>query len=119
MGRVTIDEESFLNELCSIDTWESLIRIGKSVLIGPGTVINTHHHCFECNDIPIKMQEGVGKPIIIEDDVWVGANCTILGGVRIVRHSVIGAHTLVNRDVPPNSVAFGVPCKVRRRRVQS
>ncbi len=118
-GRVIIDEEAFINELCSIDTWESVIYIGHSVLIGPGSVLNTHHHCFESNDTPIKKQNGTGKPIIIEEDVWIGANCTILGGVRIGAHSIIGAHTLVNRDIPPHSVAFGVPCKVKRRRIKS
>ena len=68
-GRVIIDEEVFINELCSIDTWESVIHIGHSVLIGPGSVLNTHHHCFESNDVPIKKQNGTGKPIIIVNGI--------------------------------------------------
>jgi acetyltransferase-like isoleucine patch superfamily enzyme len=97
-------------------TANSEIKIGNNVLIGPGTVINTANHNFERIDIPIKSQGITEKPIIIEDDVWIGANCTILGGTKIGAHSVIGAHSLVKGDIPPYSVAYGVPCIVKRTR---
>jgi acetyltransferase-like isoleucine patch superfamily enzyme len=87
------------------------------VLIGPYVVINTLHHHFDRLDVPIWRQGYDGAPITIEDDVWIGANCTILAGVRIGAHSVIGAHSLVNRDIPPYSVAFGVPCRIHRSRL--
>jgi len=116
LGIIEIGEDTFINELCSIYTYSSTIKIGNGVLIGPGTVIHTHHHNFQQTDLPIQKQGGNGKPIIIEDDVWIGAHCTILGGVRIGAHSVIGAHSLVNRSIPPYSVAYGVPCKVKRTR---
>lgn len=116
LGIIEIGEDTFINELCSIYTHSSTIKIGKGVLIGPATVINTHHHNFQQTDLPIQQQSGNGKPIIIEDDVWIGAHCTILGGVRIGAHSVIGAHSLVNKSIPPCSVAYGVPCKVKRTR---
>lgn len=116
LGIIEIGEDTFINELCSIYTYNSTIKIGKGVLIGPATVINTYHHDFQRNDLPIQQQSGNGKPIIIEDDVWIGAHCTILGGVRIGAHSVIGAHSLVNKSIPPCSVAYGIPCKVRRTR---
>jgi len=116
LGAIEIGEDTFINELCSIYTYNSTIKIGNGVLIGPATVINTHHHNFQRNDLPIQKQGGYVKPIIIEDDVWIGAHCTILGGVRIGAHSVIGAHSLVNKSIPPRSVAYGVPCKVKRTR---
>ncbi len=115
-GKIEIGEDTFINEMCLIYTYNSIIKIGNGVLIGPGTILHTHHHNFQQTDVPIYKQVGTGKPIIIQDDVWIGANCTILGGVRIGAHSVIGAHSLVNKDIPPNSIAYGVPCKVKRQR---
>ena len=115
-GIIEIGEDTFINEMCSIYTYNSTIKIGNGVLIGPATVLHTHHHNFQQTDLQIHKQAGTGKPIIIEDDVWIGAHCTILGGVRIGTHSVIGAHSLVNKSIPPYSVAYGVPCKVKRNR---
>lgn len=54
-------------------------------------------------------------PVIIEDDVWIGANVTILGGVKIGKCSVVAAGALVNKDVPPYSVVAGVPAKVIKK----
>jgi len=116
LGAIEIGEDTFINEMCLIFTCMSTIKIGKGVLIGPGTIIHTHNHNFQRTDLPIQKQDGKGKSIIIEDDVWIGAHCTILGGVRIGAHSVIGAHSLVNKSIPPYSVAYGVPCKVKRTR---
>lgn len=114
-GRLEIGENSTLNEYCIIHGMGG-IKIGNGVRIGCHTVIHSVQHHFERLDIPIWKQGCYGKPIVIEDDVWIGAHCTILGGVKIGAHSVIGAHSLVTRDIPPYSVAYGVPCKVRRTR---
>jgi acetyltransferase-like isoleucine patch superfamily enzyme len=102
-----------VNDLCAINAFGAAIKIGNGVFIGPSTVLRTFNHNYQRTDLPIKKQGGNGKSIIIEDDVWIGANCTILGGVRIGAHSVIGAQSLVNRSIPPYSVAYGVPCKVK------
>lgn len=115
-GVIKIGENVFVNELCALNTCDSTIKIGNDVLIGPGTIINTINHHVDRTDIPILNQGLNEKPIVIEDDTWIGANCTILGGVQIGAHSVIGAHSLVNHSIPPNSVAYGVPCKVIRKR---
>jgi acetyltransferase-like isoleucine patch superfamily enzyme len=118
-GIIEIGEDCFVNDFCSISAYSNIIRIGKGVLVGPGTVMHTVHHHFERTDIPIWKQGCDGKPILVEDDVWIGAHCTILGGVTIGAHSIIGANSLVNKDIPPYSIAYGVPCKVRRRRKSS
>ena len=115
-GTVEIGEDTFINDMCSIIACLSAIKIGNGVLIGPGTIINTVNHNFQQPSSPINKQGFNEKPIIIEDDVWIGSNCTILGGVRIGAHSVIGAHSLVNKDIPPYSVAYGVPSKIVRTR---
>jgi acetyltransferase-like isoleucine patch superfamily enzyme len=116
-GTIEIGEDTFINDMCSITAYDTAIKIGKDVFVGPGTVMHTYDHNFQRVDVPIGKQGGTTKPIIIEDDVWIGTNCTILGGVKIGAHSVIGAHSLVNKSIPPYSVAYGVPCKVKRTRL--
>jgi acetyltransferase-like isoleucine patch superfamily enzyme len=58
--------------------------------------------------------EGIGKNIIIEDGVWIGFGAIILPGVRIGYKSIIGAGAIVSKDIPPNSIAAGNPCKIIR-----
>jgi acetyltransferase-like isoleucine patch superfamily enzyme len=118
-GTIEIDEGCFINDFCSISACGNSIKIGKDVLVGPGTVMHTVRHHFERTDIPIWRQGRDEKPIVIGDDVWIGAHVTVLGGVTIGAHSVIGANSLVNKNIPPYSVAYGVPCKVRRNRKKS
>ena len=114
-GLIEIGANSTVNEFCALHGAGG-IRIGDGVRIGCHTVIHSVGHHFGRLDVPIWKQGTYGKPIVINDDVWIGANCTILGGVTIGAHSVIGAHSLVTRDIPPYSVAYGVPAKVRRSR---
>ena len=114
-GWIEIGDHSTVNEFCALHGAGG-IKIGNGVRIALYTVIVCAQHHFERLDTPIWKQGTYAKPIVIEDDVWIGAHSTILGGVRIGAHSVIGAHSLVTRDIPPYSVAYGVPCKVRRSR---
>ena len=55
----------------------------------------------------------LAKPVVIEDEVWIGAHAIILPGTRVGRGAVIGAGSVVTRDIPPYAVAYGVPAKVR------
>lgn len=89
------------------------IIIGDNVLIGPHVMIGDHSHHYEDIDTPIKMQDATaGGPIRIEPDSWIGANVFILPNVTIGRHAVVGANSVVNRDIPSYSVAVGVPARV-------
>jgi acetyltransferase-like isoleucine patch superfamily enzyme len=117
-GLIKIGKNTWVNRMCAIIATDGKIEIGNNVLIGPGTTIYTVHHNFERTDVPIKLQGNTEKPIIIEDDVWIGANCTIVGGTRIGAHSVIGAQSFVKGNIPPYSVAYGVPCRVKRSRLE-
>jgi len=65
------------------------------------------------------MDQGMGSfvPIVIEDDVWIGANATILKGVRISRGSIVGSGAVVTKDVPPYSIVGGNPAKIIRSRL--
>jgi acetyltransferase-like isoleucine patch superfamily enzyme len=86
------------------------------VLLGPHVMIGDHSHRYEDIEIPIKFQETTeAGPVRIERDSWIGANVFILPRVTIGRHAVVGANSVVNRDVPPHSVAVGVPARVIKK----
>ena len=89
------------------------IKIGNHVLVGPYVGFYTAQHPLDSQ----KRKEGwqTVQPITIGDNVWIGANCTILGGVKIGDNAVIGAGSLVTKSIPANSLAYGVPCKVIRK----
>lgn len=86
------------------------VRIGDNALIAPGTVITTVNHAFT----PKRRAEGIctAKPVNIGNDVWIGANVTILSGVTIGDNVIIAAGAVVTKDVPSNSLVGGVPAKL-------
>jgi len=92
------------------------IDIGKSVLISPGVVITSHQHTYSDRDVPIRLQPLRFGPVVVEQDVWVGANATILPGTRIGQGSIVGAGAVVTRDVPPGKLVIGIPARVVHER---
>lgn len=107
---------------CSVQSFCMLcgnggLKIGDGVRIAPGTAIIASNHVFTDPDVPIYRQGMNNKGICIESDVWIGANCTVLDGVRIGQGSVIAAGAVVNKDVEPYSVMGGVPARLIRKRI--
>lgn len=93
--------------------------VGDDVIMAPDVVIWSVGHEFSGTDIPIRLQgETARRPVVIGNDVWIGQRCVIMPGVRIGDHAVIGAASVVTRDVPPYAVVAGVPAKVLRYRNQ-
>lgn len=92
------------------------IIIGDNVLVGPYTIIHSGNHRFNDLAAPIYKQGSEFKTIIIEDDVWIAARCTILSGVRLGKGSVIAAGAVVTKDVPPYSIVGGIPAKIIAKR---
>lgn len=88
------------------------MKIGKKVMIANNVYISDNLHGFENIDVPIVAQPLKHATVEIEDDVWLGENVCVLPGVTIGRHSVIGANSVVTKDIPPYSVAVGSPAKV-------
>lgn len=88
------------------------VTIGSNVSIAPNVVIVGMNHVFSNLDDTIKSQGSTSKGIIIEDDVWIATNVSILDGITIGKGSVIAAGAVVNKDVPPYSVMAGVPAKL-------
>jgi maltose O-acetyltransferase len=92
-------------------------KIGSYVSIGPNVVIPGAEHNIACGDRPIRRSGLIVKGTVIEDNVWIGANCVILDGVRIGSGSVIGAGSIVTKDVPPNKVVHGQAAGIRKERL--
>ena len=86
------------------------IIIGDYTLIGPNTQIYTACHSLDYKER--QENKEFGKPVRIGDHVWIGGNVTILPGVSIGDHSIIGAGSVVTKDIPANVIAVGNPCKV-------
>ncbi|MEV6305187.1 sugar O-acetyltransferase [Actinoplanes sp. NPDC051861] len=110
-SNVHIGDDFFGNvNLTFVDDVE--IRIGDGVMIAPSVTLTTTGH-----PIHPELREDFrrfSEPIVIEDRVWIGSNVVVLPGVRIGYGAVIGAGSVVSRDVPPMTVAVGVPCRVVR-----
>jgi len=92
------------------------ITIGKNVMFGPKCSLFAENHVFSDIKSSIKSQGVEQKGIVVEDDCWIGSSVTILDGVTIGRGSVIGAGTLVTKDVPAGSVVVDRREKVIRKR---
>ena len=117
-GRLTLGNNVFLGDFSSINANDAEIIIGSNVAIGPMTLIQGANHTFERLDIPIIEQGHAPSRVVIEDNVWIAAHCTILPGVRIGSGAIIAAGAVVTRDVPGNAVVGGVPATVLRYRGQ-
>ena len=95
---------------------KATVTIGNNVICGPNVNIYTSAHPF--NEVQrIKGME-YAKPVIIHDNVWIGGNVTILPGVRINQGAIIGAGSVVTKDIPPYVIAGGNPCEVIREITQ-
>jgi len=92
------------------------ISIGDHVRIGPYTVLRAANHNHSDIERPIYLQGHQSGVILIEEDVWLGANVSVLPNVKIGRSSIIGAGSVVVTDIPPFSIAAGVPAKVIKNR---
>ena len=88
------------------------VRIGDYTLFGPGVQILTPMHPL---DHELRRKQEFGKPVEIGSDVWVGGGALILAGVRIGSRAVIGAGSVVTRDVPAGAFGAGNPCRVIRK----
>ncbi|MCI7402156.1 MAG: sugar O-acetyltransferase [Christensenella sp.] len=97
------------------------ITIGDNVLIGPRVVIATPMHPLDYHERNTQLVDGkmrsleYAKPITIGNNVWIASNVTICGGVTIGDNVVIGSGSVVTKDIPSDTLAYGVPCKPIRK----
>ncbi len=110
-GALEIGEGAFINYGCSIAA-DLLVRIGPRCNIGTHVIImDNDFHRLEPHRRDEKPES---RPIILEENVWLGGRVIVLNGVTIGKNSVIGAGSVVTRDIPANVVAAGVPARVIR-----
>ena len=93
------------------------ITIGDNVLLGVNVVISSGVHNYSDRSTPVTLQPITPKQIIIEDDVWIGANVVIMPGITLRKGTVVGAGAVVTHSTDPYSVMAGVPArKIKERR---
>ncbi|MHA6298726.1 acyltransferase [Devosia sp. CAU 1758] len=118
-GHALVRGEASFGAHCTVNPYA---MISGKVVCGHGVRIASHvsligfNHGFDDPDLPIYRQKHDTRGIIIEDDVWIGANAVVVDGVTIGRGAVIAAGAVVSKDVPPMAIVGGVPAKVLRYR---
>jgi Acetyltransferase (isoleucine patch superfamily) len=108
---ITIGNNFYANFDCVILDGGS-VTIGDNVLIGPRCGIYTVNHAIDADER--KMGGCYAKPIKIGNDVWIGGGVSITQGVSIGDNAIIGCGSVVTKDVPPNTIAAGNPCRALR-----
>lgn len=114
--KIYIGAHTYINRNTFLDAIESL-TIGQHCAIGPGCYITDHDHGTDVSFSPLS-QPMLAKPTKIGDRVWIGANVTILKGVTIGDDAIVGAGSVVTKNIPARSIAVGVPAKVIKCRDQ-
>jgi acetyltransferase-like isoleucine patch superfamily enzyme len=113
-GRITIGAGALLNLGVMVAAVES-VQIGEHCMLANGCLVTDGNHRFDDPDTPVPWQGFTSKgPVVLGDNVWLGANVVVTSGVRIGRRSIIGANSVVTQDVPDFSVAAGAPATVIR-----
>lgn len=107
----SVGDYFFANHNCQILDG-GRVTFGDNVFIGPNCCFTTAEHALDAQ----QRNEGLeaALPIVVGNNVWIGAGSIILGGVTIGDNTVIGAGSVVTRNIPPNVIAVGVPCRVMR-----
>jgi len=113
-GGISIGKNVIIGEYTTIQA-QSNVTIEDDVLLASKIQIITNAHMYDDIDIPIKYQRNQSKPVLIKKGAWIGINCTILSGVTIGKNSVVGAGSIVNRDVPDYCVVAGIPARTIKK----
>jgi maltose O-acetyltransferase len=110
-GTLEIGDRVLLNHGCSVGATK-LVRIGANCNIGSQSILIDN--AFHQLDPARRNEQPEPAPVILEDNVWLAARVIVLPGVTVGENSVVGAGSVVTRDIPPNVLAAGIPAKVIR-----
>jgi acetyltransferase-like isoleucine patch superfamily enzyme len=113
-AQVIVGEYTFLGRGVEIDA-AAQVTVGSHVLIAPGVFITDHNHNLERGTL-IREQGWRSSPVVIGDDVWIGARAIVLPGVTVGTGAVVGAASVVRENVSPGAIVAGVPARVLRDR---
>jgi acetyltransferase-like isoleucine patch superfamily enzyme len=110
-GQVILGDDVFLGERVIIQTnSQGVIKMGNNVMIAPRVKIYASNH--DLTGFPLNLKSEVGKDTTIGNNVWIGTSAIILAGVNIGENVVIGAGSVISKDIPPYSMAAGNPAKI-------
>jgi tetrahydrodipicolinate N-succinyltransferase len=109
MDKLVIGQDAYINRNTMVDAHEH-VEIGRNCIIGPHCYITDGNHGMAAGE-SVQSQPMQANPVIMEDDVWLGAGVIILSGIRIGQGAVVGAGAVVTKDVPPNTIVAGVPAR--------
>lgn len=135
-GKMALQSGTKISKGCVLDCFGGEINIGTNVFLGPYCVLYGHgnitigndcllamgckiiaaNHTIAAPDALIRLQPDVAKPIVIGNDVWLGADVKVLAGVTIGDGCIVGAGSVVTTDLPPYSIAVGSPAKIIKQR---
>ena len=116
-GAIAVGNRVNLNSNVSLNAAvRGRITLGDDVIIGPNTVLRASDHVIGDRERPIRTQGHTGGAIVVENDVWIGANVTLAGGVRVGEGAVVAAGAVVVADVEPYTVVGGVPARFLKKR---
>lgn len=107
---IRVGRNVFINQNCTFYDLGGL-DIGDDVMIGPNVSLITASHPLEPSQ---RRAVTIGRPIVIERNVWIATGATVIGGVTVGENAVVAAGSVVTRDVPPNTLVAGVPARVVR-----
>lgn len=110
-GKLTLGDNTAISPCTHLGADHGEILIGAYVAIGPCCVLRAANHNFKKINVPIMLQGHDFGRIIIDDDVWIGANCVITPNVHIGHGAIVGAGAVVTRDVEAWSIVGGVPAR--------
>jgi acetyltransferase-like isoleucine patch superfamily enzyme len=114
--KLYVGENTYIGAYSHIAGTKNVIIIGKNVQIADRVFISTVDYRYDDITKPIKEQGLQDKgSVIISDECWIGIGVSILSGVKIGRHTIVGANSVVTRSIPPYSVAVGSPARVIKR----
>ena len=109
MGAVTIGDRTRIGLSCVVI---GPVSIGHDVMLAQNIVLSGLNHSYQDVNMPISKQPCTTAQIVVEDEVWIGANVVITAGVTIGKHSVVAAGSVVTKNVPPYSIVAGNPARV-------
>lgn len=112
VGDVTIGDRTRIGLGCVLI---GPVKVGNDIMFAQNIVVSGLNHGYRDINLPPSLQPVETKPIVIEDNVWIGANSVITAGVTVGKHCVIAAGSVVTKSIPPYSVAGGNPAKILRK----
>ncbi len=113
--RLRIGDNTIFQQGCQVIAAES-VSIGRNVLIAANVLITDHDHRYDHPEKPAALlRDLTTAPVVIEDGCWLGYGSVVLKGVTIGERAVIGSNSVVTGDIPPWSVAVGIPARVIKK----